>query len=158
MRQCVRIVRPETPEDGGVNGVASRRFAYMGYGGTPDYVQALRDVVVMIMIEKRQAVDELEEILSVPGVDMIQWGPADYSMSIGKPGRYDAPEVLAAERKVFETAIRMGIPPRAEINSPEQASRFLDMGVHHFNLNVDISILFAWWKGRGGELRKLVGI
>ena len=157
VRQCVRIVRPETPEDGGINGVAARRFAYMGYGGTPDYVQALRDVVVMIMIEKCQAVDELEEILSVPGVDMIQWGPADYSMSIGKPGQYDAPEILAAERQVFETAIRMGIHPRAEISSPEQASRFLDMGVRHFNLNVDISILFSWWKSKGGELRKLVG-
>src|SRR5512141_2653840 len=41
-RQCVRIVKPETPEDGGLFGVAMRRFAYMGYGGNPEYVQALR--------------------------------------------------------------------------------------------------------------------
>ena len=156
VRQCVRIVRPETPEDGGIHGVGSRRFTFMGYGGSQEYVQALRDIVVMIMIEKQSAVDHLEEILSVDGVDMIQWGPADYSMSIGKAGERDAPEVKAAERYVFETAIRMGVPPRAEISTPEQAQRFLDMGVRHFNLNADLGILFGWWKSNGGALRELV--
>jgi 4-hydroxy-2-oxoheptanedioate aldolase len=157
VRKCVRIVRPETPEDGGIHGVGARRFTFMGYGGTPDYVQALRDVVVMIMIEKQLAVDELEEILSIDGVDMIQWGPSDYSMSIGKPGQRDAPEVKAAERKVFETALKMGVPPRAEIGTPEQAQHYLEMGVRHFNLNTDLYILYNWWKTNGGALRKLVG-
>src|SRR6266699_4688151 len=46
VRECVRIVRPETPEDGGTYGVATRRFTYMGYGGTQTYVQALRDIGV----------------------------------------------------------------------------------------------------------------
>ena len=156
MRQCVRIVRPETPEDGGIHGVGARRFTYMGYGGTPDYVQALRDIVVIIMIEKRAAVEHLEEILSVEGVDMVQWGPSDYSMSIGKPGQRDHPEVKAAERKVFETAIAMGVPPRAEIHTPEQATRFLEMGVRHFNLGADLSILYNWWKINGAALRQMV--
>jgi 4-hydroxy-2-oxoheptanedioate aldolase len=156
VRECVRIVRPETPEDGGIHGVGARRFTYMGYGGTPEYVQALRDVVVMIMIEKRSAVDHLEEILAVDGVDMVQWGPADYSMSIGRPGERDAPEVRAAERKVFRTALEMGIQPRAEINSPDQAQRYLDMGVRHFCLGTDISILYNWWVENGDALREAI--
>jgi hypothetical protein len=53
----VRIVRAETPEDKGTYGVATRRFTYMGYGGTKEYVQALRDIVVAIMIEKPGTVD-----------------------------------------------------------------------------------------------------
>ena len=84
VRECVAIARPETPEDGGTYGVATRRFTYMGYGGSMDYVRALRDVVVAIMIEKDGAVQNLEEVLSVPGVDMIQWGGSDYSMSVGR--------------------------------------------------------------------------
>ena len=52
----------------------------MGYGGSPQYSQALRDVIVMIMIEKKGAVENLEDVLSVPGIDMIQWGPSDYSI------------------------------------------------------------------------------
>ena len=42
---------------------------YMGYGGTKEYVQALRDIVVVIMIEKPGTVDNLEEVLAVEGVD-----------------------------------------------------------------------------------------
>jgi hypothetical protein len=52
VRECVRILRPETPDDRGTCGVATRRFTYMGYGGGREYVQALRDIVVAIMIEK----------------------------------------------------------------------------------------------------------
>jgi len=156
VQQCVRIVRPETPEDGGAHGVGVRRFAYMGHAGSADYVQALRDVVVMIMIEKQAAVDRLEEILSVRGVDMIQWGPADYSMSIGRPGERNSSEVKAVERRVFETALKMGVPPRAEISSVDQAKYYLDLGVRHFNIGADLSILFNWWKTNGDELKKAI--
>jgi 4-hydroxy-2-oxoheptanedioate aldolase len=156
VRECVRVVRPETPDDVGINGAAPRRFALMGYGGSPQYVQALRDVIVMIMIEKKGAVENLEEILSVPGIDMIQWGPSDYSMSTGYAGDRGNPVIKATEKKVFETALKMGVPPRVEIGSVDQAKAYLDMGVRHFNLNMDIYILFQWWKTNGEALRKVV--
>ena len=155
-RQCVRIARPETPEDGGLYGAATRRFAFMGYGGNVEYVQALRDVVVVLMIEKVPAVDHLEEILSVGGIDMIQWGPADYSMSAGVPGQRTSPEVKRVEKRVIETCLRMGIPPRAEIHSPDEASYYLDLGVRHFSLGSDISILFNWLQGNGEKLRRML--
>ncbi len=156
VRLCVSLARPEMPEEGGTHGVGMRRFAYMGYGGSPEYVQALRDIVVVIMIEKKSAVDQLDEILSVKGIDMIQWGPADYSMSIGRPGEQNKPDIKSVERKVFETAIKRGIPPRAEIASVDQAKYYLDMGVRHFSLGVDIGILFNWWKANGDDLRKSI--
>ena len=156
VRECVRVARADTPEDKGSFGEVDRRFTYMGYGGGIDYVQALRDVVVVIMVEKGGVVEQLEVVLSVEGVDMIQWGPADYSMSRGLAGQRQATEVVEAERRVFETAIKMGVPPRAEIGTPDQAKRFLDMGVRHFCMNVDVSILFEWWKQTDDELRKAV--
>ena len=110
----------------------------------------------MIMIEKQSAVEHLEEILSVDGVDMIQWGPVDYSMSIGRPGERGSPEVKAVERRVFETALKMGVPPRAEINSVDQAKYYLDLGVRHFSLGMDLVVLHAWWKEEGDALRKVV--
>lgn len=155
-RECVRIVRPETPEDDGTYGVATRRFTYMGYGGTPEYVQALRDIVVVLMIEKRGAVENLEEILEIKGVDMIQWGGSDYSMSVGKAGQRSSPEIKATEKQVMETALRMGVPPRAEINTADQAKYYLDLGVRHFCIGTDVNILFNWWKEHGDNLRKAV--
>ena len=153
-RQCVRIARPETPEAGGLHGVAMRRSAYMRHGGTPEYVQYLREIVVVLMIEKQSAVEHLEEILSVPGVDMIQWGPVDYSMSVGMPGQRDAPEIKAVEKRVFETAIRMGVPPRCEINSPDQAKHYLDMGVRHFCVGTDLVVWYDRCRKTGAAMRE----
>jgi 4-hydroxy-2-oxoheptanedioate aldolase len=154
--ECVRICRPDTPQDSGGFSVAMRRFTYMNYGGTPDYAQALREIVVMMMIEKQSAVEELDEILTVPGIDMIQWGPVDYAMNIGKPGEMRHPEVLAVERRVIEAALKAGIPPRAELHHPDQAQYYLDLGVRHFNLGVDLSILFEWWQKNGESMRKIL--
>ena len=88
---------------------------------------------------------------------MVQFGPADYSMSIGLAGQWDHPEVKEAERYVIETALRMGIAPRAEIATPRTgASRYLDMGVKHFCIGWDVSILFNWFKSQGAALRAMV--
>ena len=156
VRECVRIARPDTPEDGGLYGVASRRNAFMDYGGSADYVQSLRDTVVAIMIEKKGVVENLEEVLSVPGIDMVQWGPTDYTMSIGRAGDSRHSEVLAARKKVFETALKMGVAPRAEIGTVDAAKEYLDMGVRHFSIGTDISILYSWWRENGDKLAKLI--
>lgn len=154
VRECVSLVRPDTPQDGGTFGVAMRRMTYMGYGGGSDYVQALRDIVVVMMIEKKSAVEHLEEILSVDGIDMIQWGPTDYSMSIGKPGGRNSPEVRAVERNVINACLSMDVPPRAEINSADEARYYLDLGVRHFCIGTDITILYRWLMQNGEDLRK----
>jgi 4-hydroxy-2-oxoheptanedioate aldolase len=156
VQECVRVVRPDTPQDQGTYGSATRRFAYPGYGATPQYVQALRDIVVVLMVEKAALVDCLEEALAVPGIDMIQWGPSDYSMSIGRPGEAKSAEIKAIERQVIKTALRMGVPPRAEISSAAEAQYYLDLGVRHFCMGWDFSILYGWWKTNGDALRTLV--
>lgn len=157
-RECVRILKPDTPQDGGSFSVTMRRFTYMGYGGTPEYAATVRNTVVMVMIEKQSAVNQLDEILEVDGIDMIQWGPADYAMNVGRPGEMKHPEVRAVERRVIDAALKAGIPPRAEISHPDQAKYYLDMGVQHFNLGVDLSILFEWWRSNGESLRKMMGV
>jgi len=156
VRECVRIARPDTPQDKGTYGVACRRFVEVGGWGSPDYVQTLRDVVVVIMIEKAGAIHQLEEVLAVEGVDMIQWGPADYSMSIGRAGEGGSPDIKDVERRVIETALDAGIPPRAEIRTADQAKYYLDMGVRHFCIGTDVSILFDWWRIQGEDLRKAI--
>lgn len=153
---CIQSVKPDTPEDGGSYGVATRRHTYMGYGGSSDYVEALRQTVVMFMIEKKESIDNLEEILSTPGLDMIQWGGSDYSMSIGKAGQRNSPEVRATEKHVIETALKHGVQPRAEIGSADQAQWYLDLGVKHFSIGTDISILHQWLKENGQALKDVV--
>ena len=158
VRECVRIARPDTPQDNGLYGAAARRNTPMGSGGSPAYVQAIRDTVVAVMIEKKGAVDELEEILSIPGLDMVQWGGTDYSMNTGHIGERNHPQVVAARDRVFTMALERGVAPRAEIASPEQAQEYLDMGVRHFSIGADVSILGQYWNDTGAQLRELLGV
>ncbi|MEZ5594363.1 MAG: aldolase/citrate lyase family protein [Gammaproteobacteria bacterium] len=156
---CVRAVRAETPASGGLHGVGMRRdVGHVMECGTPAFVQALDEAVVGIMIEKQSAVEDLEALLSVKGVDMVQFGPADYSMSIGLTGQWSHPKVKEAEKYVIETALRLGIAPRAEIAHPDQAKAYLDMGVKHFCIGWDVSILFEWFKHNGKAMRDILGV
>ncbi|MCA0303799.1 MAG: 2,4-dihydroxyhept-2-ene-1,7-dioic acid aldolase [Proteobacteria bacterium] len=159
---AVDAVRAETTMARGARGrgrlgVGMRRdVGTVRHGGTPAYVDALNEVVIAIMVEKKSCVDDLEAILSVPGIDMVQFGASDYSMSIGKTGQYGHPDVLAAETRTIKTALRMGLHPRVELRDPSQAGRYLKMGVKHFCIGWDVRILADWWDGKGAEMRDLL--
>src|SRR5437016_3792364 len=158
VEECVRAVRAEAPHARGRHGVGMRRdVGFVLEGGSPAFVQALDDAVIALMIEKAPAVENLESLLAVPGVDMVQFGPADYSMSIGLAGQFEHPRVREAERYVIETALKLGVAPRAEIGKPEEAQRYLDMGVKHFCIGTDVSILFQWFVQSGQAMRSLLG-
>jgi 2-keto-3-deoxy-L-rhamnonate aldolase RhmA len=157
-REAVISTRAETPQTGGIAGVGMRRdVGYVLDPGSERYVQALEDAVVALMIEKKSAVEHLEEILSVGGVDMVQFGPADYSMSIGIPGQWDHPKVKEAERYVIETALRMGVAPRVEIGSFREAEPYMEMGVKHFCIGWDVQVIYDYCKQQGEGLAKLLG-
>ena len=157
VEECVRAVRAEAPHARGRHGVGMRRdVGFVMEPGAPAFVQALDDAVVALMIEKDQAVQNLEALLSVKGVDMVQFGPADYSMSLGLAGQFDHPRVREAEIYVIETALKMGIAPRAEISHPDECARYFDMGVKHFCIGSDVNILFNWFRDCGKAMNQLL--
>jgi 2-keto-3-deoxy-L-rhamnonate aldolase RhmA len=161
-KTAVNAVRAETTivpgaRGRGLLGVGMRRdVGVVRHGGQPAYVEALNDVVIAIMVEKKSCVDDLDAILSVPGIDMVQFGASDFSMSIGKPAQYNDPEVLAAEKKTIETALAKGLHPRVELRDPSQADKYLKMGVKHFCIGWDVRILADWWDTKGAEMRGLL--
>jgi 2-keto-3-deoxy-L-rhamnonate aldolase RhmA len=154
---CVRIVRPEGPDSDATHGMAGGRIQVESGA---DYLKYYSDAVIVLMIEKKAAVENLESILRVKGVDMVQFGPSDYGMSIGKPGRSYAgglhPDVIEAREHTVKTAIKMGVRPRAEINSPAEAEYYLNLGVKDFNLSSDVAVLRSFYREQGGALREIV--
>jgi 2-keto-3-deoxy-L-rhamnonate aldolase RhmA len=156
-RECVQAVRAESPSTGGLHGVGMRRdVGYVLEAGTPAFIEALERAVVMLMIEKEEAVRRLDEVLGVGGIDMVQFGPSDYAMSIGKAGAGRDPAVTEAEHHVIKTALSMGIQPRAEMGSPDDAKRYLDMGVRHFCMGTDVNMLYNWWLANGEALHSIL--
>jgi 2-keto-3-deoxy-L-rhamnonate aldolase RhmA len=156
-KDCVAAVRAETPGTGGRLGVGMRRdVGTVLEGGSPAYVQALNDVVIAIMVEKRECVEDLDAILSVKGIDMVQFGGSDYSMSMGLTGQRGHPDVKRAERKTIETALKMGLHPRVELGDINQAAPYLEMGVKHFCIGWDVRILHDWWRVNGEGMRSML--
>jgi len=157
--ECVRIVRAETPDRGGIHGAGMRRnVGYVREPGSADFVRWLDDAVVVLMIEKKGAVENLEEILSLKGVDMLQFGPADYSISIGIPGQWNDAKVREAERRTIDLALEAGVRPRAEVGTLDDAKRYIDLGVRDFCIGTDVIILSDYWKRTGDGLRKALGV
>ena len=162
-KAAVDAVRAETTMAEGVRGrgrlgVGMRRdVGTVRTGGSPAYVDALNEVVIAIMVEKKSCVDDLDRVLDVPGLDMVQFGASDFSMSIGLTGQANHPDVVAAEKKTIETALKKGLHPRVELRDPSQAAKYLDMGVKHFCIGWDVRILADWWDTKGAEMRGLLG-
>ncbi|SFK89124.1 2-dehydro-3-deoxyglucarate aldolase [Halogranum rubrum] len=150
-REAVRAVRAEPT---GTNGVRKdRRNGYVGgYASPEEIVTWCDDAVVALMIEKREAMENLEDILAVEGVDMVQFGPVDYALSIGNPGGRHSEEVQQAQREMIDMALDVGVTPRAEIKMPDNADDYLDRGVSHFSLDTDVNILHRFWQEQGTEL------
>ncbi|MTI61762.1 MAG: 2,4-dihydroxyhept-2-ene-1,7-dioic acid aldolase [Firmicutes bacterium] len=150
-RRCIKIVK--TPKNDGLLGAAmTREVGYVYDSGSDNFVKAVNDIVVVLMIEKKEAVDNLEDILSVDGVDMIQFGPNDYSLSKGC-SREEANKI---GEEVIRKSIDMGVPARIEIASLEDADKYLNMGIRHFCFGWDVRILSNWFKNNGGILKEML--
>jgi 4-hydroxy-2-oxoheptanedioate aldolase len=152
-----RTVRPDNPEKGGMMGVKPRRPMLAGYA-TKKYREDLESIVVIIMIEKDIAVQNIDEILDSAKqrqIDMTQWGAADFSFSRGTPELVWSQKLHHFEELVIQKSIDQGIAPRCEINSVDDAHRYIDLGVRHFSIGWDRLILQQGLTRLGEGIRKL---
>lgn len=107
-RRAVSLCR--YPNDGGERGMALRSNNCYGRMPVPEYLaHSAREPLVIIQIEHRDAVGNLDEILSVPGIDSVCIGPCDLSASYGKPGDFFDPEIAAAIDLVREKVFAAGL-------------------------------------------------
>jgi 2-keto-3-deoxy-L-rhamnonate aldolase RhmA len=121
-----------------------------------EYAEMVRNTVMAFMIEKGEAMDNIEEICAVEGVDMVQFGPSDYSMSRGWNSSEHRDEFKAAERRMIEVALAHGVQPRCEITNPEDAEYYIELGVKHFCLGDELRNHSLYWRPQGQVLRERV--
>jgi 4-hydroxy-2-oxoheptanedioate aldolase len=115
---------------------ANRAILYAG----SDYVANANDQLLCIpMIETKQAIANLDDILSVPGVDGIYIGPSDLSFALGLPPRMDNEDPLhvATVDKILEACKRHGVAAGSHTGGPAFSRRFLDKGFQMVTLTSD---------------------
>lgn len=114
-----------------------------------------RSLVKAFMIEKKEAMDHIEEICSIPGVDMVQFGPSDYCMSRGWNCADHKDDIKEAHEKMIRVALDHGVQPRVEIASLEEAEYYRDLGVKHFCILDQMDILMAAWTGTCKDVKNM---
>jgi len=115
----------------------SRPAGYGFSGSTADYVaEANRNTLVCLMLEEVEAIKNLDEMVTVEGVDVFFIGSGDLSQSMGYPGQQTHPEVQALMVEGVN-AIR-GAGRVAGVSCPDSyVPKFLDIGVQYFHGNVN---------------------
>jgi 4-hydroxy-2-oxoheptanedioate aldolase len=119
-------------------GLALSRY---GMGGA-DYVKfANENVLVVVIVERREAIENIESIASVPGIDVLFVGVNDLSFSLGVGGRTTDPLVEEALTKVLEAGRRHGIPVGYPTGNPAEINKRIAQGFRFFQASSDIGLM-----------------
>ena len=157
VEESVRLTMPTTPECGGYFGFPMRRFIGAQSHLTPmAHAKRVQAVVRCFMIEKANALEHIDEICSIPGVDMVQFGSGDWSMNLGFDRNEKPEECKAAERKMIEVALKHGVRPRCEVKCAEDAKYYKALGVKDIALDDDMYALRKFWFEEGAKFRQIV--
>jgi 2-keto-3-deoxy-L-rhamnonate aldolase RhmA len=119
-----------------------------------EYVdRANKDLIIMVQIEHKEAVKNVDSILAVKGIDSIFIGPYDLSASMGLMGQVDHPEVRAAIDLVKLKCKAAGIPYGIFGSTPESIEKDMRDGCTFPLCGVDASILSAAYKELARKLK-----
>lgn len=139
-RQAVDYVKYPPVGKRGVGLARAQRYG-TGFDG---YKEWLKDAsVVIAQIEHIRAVENIDAILQVPGIDGIMIGPYDLSGSMGMPGEYDKPEVQEAIHKVEEACKKYNKPLGFHVILPDHqlAQQKIDAGYRFLAFSLDFYFL-----------------
>lgn len=117
------------------------RAADFDGAGTGWFAEANSRVAVLAMVEGADAVDNLEEIVHVPGLDAVFLGPVDLSHALGVPGQPEHQLVIKALDHAFDAASAAGLATAVFAPSAERARSWLDRGAGLVAYSVDSKLI-----------------
>ena len=88
-----------------------------------------RETLAVVQIETVRAVECCDELLSLPGLDVIMIGPADLSIALGMPGQFENPKFIETIEKVIAACERHGVAPGIQTRSIAMAKSWADRGM-----------------------------
>jgi 4-hydroxy-2-oxoheptanedioate aldolase len=110
--------------------------------GGPDYVKfANENVLVVVIVERKEAIENIEAIASVPGVGVLFVGVNDLSFSLGVGGRTTDPLVEEALAKVLAAGRRHGIPVGYPSGNPDEINKRIAQGFSFFQASSETGLL-----------------
>jgi 2-keto-3-deoxy-L-rhamnonate aldolase RhmA len=148
---AVRAMKyPPLGERGGGLGRAQCYGLHMG-----EYMETANNEVMLIpMIEHIRAVENIDEILKVKGVDSVMVGGLDLSGSMGMLGQTDHPKVEGAVQKVLSSCKKAKVPCGIITVAPEQANERIKQGFTNIIIGIDVLFLHSAARGAMAQIVK----
>jgi 4-hydroxy-2-oxoheptanedioate aldolase len=136
-----RAVEATRYPPGGIRGITGSGRASR-YGRVKDYLKnASREICLLVQVETRGALDQIEAIASVDGIDGVFIGPNDLAASFGHIGNWGHPEVQAALEDAVRRLKKIGKPAGILTPNEEEAKRFIQWGYVFVAVGADLGLL-----------------
>lgn len=140
--QAQRLVSATLYPPQGIRGVGAAAARVSRWGMRTDYLDRANDeVCLLVQVETRLALDNLEQICAVDGVDGVFIGPADLSASLGHRGNPGHPEVQAAIEDAIRRIVASGKAAGTLVSDIKLARRYLDLGCTFVAVGLDVRVL-----------------
>jgi 2-keto-3-deoxy-L-rhamnonate aldolase RhmA len=109
-------------------------------GGADFFAQSNEDIAVILLLETAKAFDNLDEIVSVPGIDVAWMGHYDLTVSMGIPAQFENPRFLTAMDALVASCRKHGVAPGFLPASPEAAVHWIGKGFRAISLGSDVGV------------------
>lgn len=134
----------------------SQRACNFGFMDKNEYFKAANEnTLVVVHVENKEMVEQIEELCQVPEIDVLFAGPGDLSQSVGKPMQVNDPEVVALVEKIFTTAAKYNKRVGIWVGNIETAEKYIKMGAQYIAFQNDISFISSSIKDLGKNFEKL---
>lgn len=107
------------------------------------FKKANEETMVIIHIEGAEGVKNIDEILTVDGIDVIFLGPYDLSQSLGLSGQVNHPKVVETMEDVVKKAKAQGKIVGVYVDDVETGRKWIDLGVQYISYRVDTGIIYS---------------
>src|SRR5574343_19445 len=104
------------------------------------YFEHANESIIVVQVEGTEGIRNLDEIIDVPGIDVLFIGPYDLSQSLGVPGQVDSDIVQEHISKIVEACNKKGITVGTFIDNIELASSFHRRGIRYIANSVDVGL------------------
>jgi len=116
---------------------------------------ANQETMIIGHIEGKEGINNLNEIVSVSGIDVLFIGPYDLSQSLGVSGQVDHPIVAEKMKEVISACKKNKIAVGTFVEDVDTAKKWVAMGIQYIAFSVDVGILYQASKNIANDLRKI---
>ena len=155
---AVFVPQIETAEEAAAV-VDAAKFSPLGHRGVSKYARAgayntlsdantfferANETCVILQAEGKRALENIDAIMEVPGIDVIFIGPYDLSSFLGLLGQVNHPEVVACIRRIIERGEAHGIKIGCYADTVERGIELREMGVRFIGYGTDVNLLYQF--------------